>query len=117
MKKIEAVIRSEKFVMVKNALHQKGVDFFTYQEVKGVGHQQPVTESYRGVRYQVDSFDRIMMTIVVGEHKVDEIVNIIMGMSKTGEVGDGKILISDVEKMIRIRDGKVNEKALDVALI
>ncbi|MGK7394803.1 MAG: P-II family nitrogen regulator [Candidatus Cyclobacteriaceae bacterium M3_2C_046] len=117
MKKIEALIRKEKFEQVKDALHQQGLDFFTYHEVFGVGHQEPKKEQYRGTTYLVDAFKRIHITIVVGETKLDSILNIILDKAHTGQVGDGKILISDVEKMIRIRDGKTNEKALDLALI
>jgi nitrogen regulatory protein P-II 1 len=116
MKRIEAIIRSSRFEAVRNALHEQGVDFFTYNEVYGVGNQPGRREVYRGAEYQVDN-RRMQITIIVGASKLDQVLNLIMEEARTGEVGDGKIFVSDVEQMIRIRDGKVNEKALDVALI
>jgi len=117
MKKIEAIIRAEKFVRVKKALANQGVDFFTYQVVKGVGNQESVGANYRGASYKIDSFDRIQLSIVVGENKADKIVDIILKEANTGNIGDGKIFISEIDTMIRIRDGKVNEKAVEVALV
>lgn len=117
MKKIEAIIRMERFARVKSALAREGVDFFTYQVVKGVGNQEAVQQNYRGASYLQDSFDRIQLSIVVGANKSDKIVDIILKEANTGQVGDGKIFISDINTMIRIRDGKVNEKAVEVALV
>lgn len=117
MKKIEAIIRNERFTKVKNALAREGVDFFTYQIVKGVGNQESVKQNYRGASYLQDSFDRIQLSIVVGEKKADKVLDIILKEARTGKVGDGKIFISDVNTMIRIRDGKVNEKAVEMALV
>lgn len=117
MKKIEAIIRTERFTKVKNALAREGVDFFTYQVVKGVGNQEAIQQNYRGATYFQDSFDRIQLSIVVGDNKADKIVDMILKEANTGRVGDGKIFISDINTMIRIRDGKVNEKAVEVALI
>jgi len=116
MKRIEAIIRSSRFEQVREGLHQNGVDFFTYQEVKGVGHQASVTEKYRGAEHQVDH-KRMLITIIVGASKLDRVLNLILQDAQTGQIGDGKIFVSDVEKMVRIRDGKVDEKALDVALV
>lgn len=117
MKKIEAIIRTERFSKVKNALAREGVDFFTYQVVKGVGNQEAVEQSYRGASYLQDAFDRIHLSIVVGANKADNIVDIILKEANTGHVGDGKIFISEIDTMIRIRDGKVNEKAVEVVLV
>ena len=117
MKKIEAIIRVERFDRVKRALRHHDLDFFTYQEVKGVGNQDSVTESYRGTSYKVDAFDRIQLSIIVGDAKADKIIDIILKECSTGQVGDGKILVSDVNTMIRIRDGKVNEKAVEMSLV
>lgn len=117
MKKIEAVIRKEQFNKVKESLRQNGVDFFTFHEVYGVGNQPSKFESYRGTSYEVDAYKRIHLTIVVGREKLDTIVNLLLNEARTGEIGDGKILISDIEKIIRIRDGQLNEHSLDQALV
>jgi nitrogen regulatory protein P-II 1 len=117
MKKIEAIIRAEKFARLKKALANQNVDFFTYQVVKGVGNQEAIGANYRGASYLIDSFDRIQLSIVVGENKADKIVDIILKEAHTGKVGDGKIFISNIDTMIRIRDGKVNEKAVELALV
>jgi nitrogen regulatory protein P-II 1 len=111
MKKIEATIRSSKFDEVQEALHNIGVDYFTYMEVKGVGKQKSEV-FYRGAHYDMGSIPRIMLDIVVPEEKVDQVVECILKAAKTGEIGDGKIFIYDVEKVIRIRSGEVGKAAL-----
>ena len=112
MKKIEATIRSSKFDEVQEALHQIGVDYFTFIDVKGVGKQKSPGVFYRGSFYDQGSIPRIMLEIVVPEEKVDAIVDCIIKAAKTGEVGDGKIFIYDVEKVIRIRTGELGVAAL-----
>ena len=115
MKKIEAVIRTSKFEVVMNALHQKGLDHFTYADVKGVGNLQPETGYYRGVKFDAGSIARTLITIVAEADKTDEIVATILHVAQTGEVGDGKIFISDVEKMITIRNGKMTDRSFELA--
>jgi nitrogen regulatory protein P-II 1 len=111
MKKIEATIRSSKFDEVQEALHNIGVDYFTYMEVKGVGKQKSEV-FYRGAHYDMGSIPRIMLDIVVPEEKTDLVVECILKAAKTGDIGDGKIFIYDVEKVIRIRTGELGKAAL-----
>lgn len=111
MKKIEATIRSSQFDEVQEALHQIGVDYFTYLDVKGVGKQKSEV-FYRGAHYDMGSIPRIMLEIVVPGEKIDTIIDCIMKAAKTGEIGDGKIFVYDVEKAIRIRTGETGESAL-----
>ncbi|MFN6944200.1 MAG: P-II family nitrogen regulator [Cytophagaceae bacterium] len=112
MKKIEAIIRSSMFNSVKHALSAIGIDFFTFFDVKGVGNQKSERATYRGVEYDLGSIARTQLNIVVPDELVNEVVEAIMSNSRTGEIGDGKIFIYEVEKAIRIRDGKVDAAAL-----
>jgi nitrogen regulatory protein PII len=112
MKKIEAIIRTQMFNIVKKALHDINIDFFTFVDVKGVGNQKTETGTYRGVEYDLGSIARTQLTIVVPEGKHTEVVTVLLRYASTGEIGDGKIFVSDVEKVIRIRDGKVDAAAL-----
>ncbi|MCU0417248.1 MAG: P-II family nitrogen regulator [Cytophagaceae bacterium] len=111
MKKIEAVIRASKFFEVKEALKKMGILFFTYSDVKGVGNQAPEKAVYRGVEYDLGSIARIKMEIVVSE-KVDEVIKCIVETCKTGELGDGKIFVYDIEDCVRIRTGERGIPAL-----
>ena len=112
MKKIEATIRTSKFEEVQEALHIIGVDFFTYWEVKGVGKQKAFETVYRGTVYDKGSISRRMIEIVVHDNMVDAVTEAILKSAKTGEVGDGKIFISNVEKAIRIRSGEDGDGAI-----
>lgn len=112
MKKIEATIRSSKFEEVQEALHHAGIDYFTFMEVKGVGKQKSQEVFYRGSYYDVGSIGRIMLEIVVPEEKVETTVKSLLKAARTGDIGDGKIFIYDVEKVIRIRTGEMGEAAL-----
>ncbi len=111
MKKIEAIIRKSKFEDVKKALHAAEIDFFTFWDVTGVGKE---TEShvFRGAIIKANQIDRLMLSIVVRDHNVDRTVNAIMKAAYTGEIGDGKIFISDIEEVIRIRTGEKGPEAL-----
>ncbi len=118
MKKIEAIIRASKFYEVKDALHAVGVDFFTFVDVKGVGNQRNEKASYRGVEYDLGSIARTKLEIVVSsEDYLKAAVDAILKVAGTGQVGDGKIFISNVEQAYRIRDGKKDISAIDVPLI
>jgi nitrogen regulatory protein P-II 1 len=106
MKKIEAIIRSTKLEDVKTALHGVGVDYFTYVHVKDISLQKPRTEMYRGTEVEVDSLTRIALEILVSDKNLETVSNAIISAAKTGEVGDGKIIITPVEKAIRMRNGE-----------
>ena len=112
MKKIEATIRSSKFEEVKEALHGVDIDYFTFMEVKGVGKEKSPEGFYRGSYYDLGSIPRIMLEIVVPDHQAEAVVACLLDAAKTGEVGDGKIFIYDVEHVVRIRTGEANEAAL-----
>ncbi|MBX9852830.1 MAG: P-II family nitrogen regulator [Cytophagaceae bacterium] len=112
MKKIEAIIRTSHFIPVKEALHQCGIDFFTFEDVKGVGNQKTEKTVYRGQEYDLGSIARTKLTIVATEEKVEEIINSILTSARTGEIGDGKIFISNIDEVIRIRSGERNASAL-----
>lgn len=112
MKKIEAIIRTSHFYQVKEALHKSGIDFFTFEDVKGVGNQKSEKTTYRGTEYDLGSIARTKLTIITTPDKVDEIVNCVMSSARTGEIGDGKIFISTIDEAIRIRSGERNASAL-----
>jgi len=117
MKKIEAIIRTSKFYDVKDALHNVGIDFFTFVDVKGVGNQKSEKASYRGAEYDMGSIARTKLEIVVSsEGYLKTAVDAILSVANTGEIGDGKIFISNVEHAFRIRDGKKDVSAIDVPL-
>jgi nitrogen regulatory protein PII len=112
MKKIEAIIRTSHFNPVKESLHKCGIDFFTFEDVKGVGNQKTEKTVYRGHEYDLGSIARTKLTIVAPENKLEEIVNAILTSARTGEIGDGKIFISNIEQVIRIRSGERDSAAL-----
>jgi nitrogen regulatory protein P-II 1 len=112
MKKIEATIRSSKFEDVKEALHNVGVDFFTYIDVKGIGKQKTHEAIYRGSHYDVGSISRKKLEIVVPDNLADNVVSAIQSSAKTGEIGDGKIFVLSVEKAVRIRSGETGDGAI-----
>ncbi|MFN6946092.1 MAG: P-II family nitrogen regulator [Cytophagaceae bacterium] len=112
MKKIEAIIRSSHFNKVKEALHTIGIDFFTFEDVKGVGNQKSEKTIYRGHEYDLGSIARTKITIVTDSDKADEIINSIMSSARTGEIGDGKIFVSSIEQAFRIRSGEKDITAL-----
>ena len=106
MKKIEAVVRPEKFGDVKRALEEKGYIPMTVTGVRGRGEQRGIKLEYRGVTVDVDLLSKVKMEIVADDDDVDEIVGIILGAARTGEPGDGRIFIIPVERSIRIRTGE-----------
>ncbi len=106
MKKVEATIRSSKLEDVTNALHAVGVDFFTYVHVKDISKQKPKEEVYRGQVHEVKSLSRVMLEILISDASEEKTINAIVSAAKTGEVGDGKIFVSTVEKAVRIRSGQ-----------
>ncbi len=112
MKKIEAVIKPFKLDDVKEALNEIGITGMTVTEVKGYGRQQGHSELYRGAEYVVDFLPKVKVEVVVPADKVDEVVEAITQAARTGKIGDGKIFVMDVEKVVRIRTGEEDEEAL-----
>ena len=112
MKKIEAIIRPFRIDDVREALAEVGVKGMTLTEVKGYGRQKGHTELYRGSEYQIDFLPKIKLEVVVSDKIVDKVVDTIMNAAKTGQVGDGKIFVSPVEDVVRVRTGESGEDAL-----
>lgn len=112
MKKIEAIIKPFKMDDVREALGEIGVTGMTVSEVKGFGRQKGHTELYRGAEYMVDFLPKMKVEIVVAEENVERCVNAIIEAAQTGKIGDGKIFVTDVERVIRIRTGEENEAAV-----
>ena len=112
MKKIEAIIKPFKLEDVKDALVEQGIEGMTVSEVKGYGRQQGHSELYRGAEYVVDFLPKIKMEVVVSADQVDETIDTIVEAAKTGKIGDGKIFVSDIDKIIRIRTGETDDEAI-----
>ena len=112
MKKIEAIIKPFKLDEVREALSDVGVTGLTVTEVKGFGRQKGHTELYRGAEYVVDFLPKIKLEIVVAEASVDLAIEAIIKAARTGKIGDGKIFVSAVEQIVRIRTGETNEAAI-----
>lgn len=112
MKRVEAVIKPFKLEDVKEALGEAGISGMTVSDVKGYGRQQGHSELYRGAEYVVDFLPKIKIDLVVAQEQVDEVVKIISESARTGKIGDGKIFVSSVEKVVRIRTGEEDEEAI-----
>ncbi len=112
MKKIEAIIKPFKLDEVKEALQEVGVQGMTVSEVKGFGRQKGHTELYRGAEYVVDFLPKIKLEIIVKEAEVQKVVEAIQKAAKTGRIGDGKIFVTSVEDVIRIRTGETGQNAI-----
>jgi nitrogen regulatory protein P-II 1 len=112
MKKIEAVIRHIKLEDVKNALTEQGLQGMTITEVRGFGRQKGHTEMYRGTEYTVDFVPKVKIEVVVADGQLHNIVDTIMRVAQTGQIGDGKIFVIDLANTIRIRTGETGEDAL-----
>ncbi len=112
MKKIEAIIRPFKLDEVKEALVEEGVRGLTISEVRGYGRQKGHTETYRGSEYRIEFIPKIKIEVVVDDDKSDKVVDAILRTAKTGQVGDGKIFISEVQDVIRIRTEESGREAL-----
>ncbi|MDX9884849.1 P-II family nitrogen regulator [Thauera sp.] len=112
MKKIEAIIKPFKLDEVREALSEVGITGLTVTEVKGFGRQKGHTELYRGAEYVVDFLPKIKVEVVLGDDMVDQAVEAIVKAAHTGKIGDGKIFVSPVEQVIRIRTGETNESAI-----
>jgi nitrogen regulatory protein PII len=112
MKKIEAIIKPFKLEDVKSALAGLGIQGMTITEVKGFGRQKGHTEIYRGSEYVVDFLPKIKIEIILADSQVDAVVAAIVKSAKTGKIGDGKIFVSLVENVLRIRTGEIGEQAV-----
>ena len=112
MKKIEAIIKPFKLEEVKENLGSTGIHGLTVTEVKGFGRQKGHTELYRGAEYIVDFLPKVKIEIVVQDKDLDKAIDSILAAAKTGRIGDGKIFISDLEKVVRIRTGETDNKAV-----
>ncbi|MDD2465727.1 MAG: P-II family nitrogen regulator [Desulfobulbus sp.] len=112
MKKIEAIIKPFKLDEVKDALNGIGIKGMTVSEVKGYGRQKGHTEIYRGAEYVVDFIPKIRLDIIVQDELVDQVINVIVEKSRTGKIGDGKIFVTSVERVIRVRTGETGSEAI-----
>jgi nitrogen regulatory protein P-II 1 len=112
MKKIEAIIKPFKLDEVKEALQELGVQGMTVLEAKGYGRQKGHTELYRGAEYVVDFLPKIKVEVVIADDQVAKAVDAIQNAARTGRIGDGKIFISDISEVVRIRTGEVGAAAI-----
>ena len=112
MKKIDAVVKPFKLDEVREALSEIGVSGLTVTEVKGFGRQKGHTELYRGAEYVVDFLPKVKIEIVVADSMVEQVIESIVKAARTGKIGDGKIFVTTVEQVVRIRTGETDEAAI-----
>ena len=112
MKKIEAIIKPFKLDEVREALHEIGVTGLTVTEVKGFGRQKGHTELYRGAEYVVDFLPKVKIELVITASQVEAAIDTIIKVARTGKIGDGKIFVTSVEQVVRIRTGETDEAAI-----
>ncbi len=112
MKKVEAIIKPFKLDDVREALSAIGVTGMTTIEVKGFGRQKGHTELYRGAEYVVDFLPKVKVELVINEDQLDACIEAITGAARTGKIGDGKIFVSSIEKVVRIRTGEEDTAAI-----
>ena len=112
MKKVEAIIKPFKLDDVREALSEIGITGLTVVEVKGFGRQKGHTELYRGAEYVVDFLPKIKLELVVAEDDVNRCIEVITETARTGKIGDGKIFVTNVEKVVRIRTGETDNQAI-----
>jgi nitrogen regulatory protein P-II 1 len=112
MKKIEAIVRHHKLEEIKTALTKIGVQGMTVTEVRGFGRQKGHTETYRGAEYTIDFVPKIKVEVVVPEASARPVIDAILQTAKTGQIGDGKVFVSDLSQSIRIRTGESGDSAL-----
>jgi nitrogen regulatory protein P-II 1 len=112
MKKIEAIVKPFKLDEVREALSEVGITGLTVTEVKGFGRQKGHTELYRGAEYVVDFLPKVRIEVVLAEAMVERAIEAIIRAARTGKIGDGKIFVTDVEQVVRIRTGESGEDAI-----
>lgn len=112
MQKIEAVIRHFKLDAIKQALNERGVRGMTVTEVRGFGRQKGHTETYRGAEYAVDFIPKVKIEVVVANEDARAVIDTIVNTARTGQVGDGKIFVTDLADVVRIRTGETSEAAV-----
>ena len=112
MKKIEAIVRHHKVDEVKEALVGVGLQGMTITEVRGFGRQRGHTETYRGTEYTVDFVPKVKIEVIVGDELVDKAISVIVAAAKTGQVGDGKIFVTALADVIRVRTGETGAAAI-----
>ena len=112
MKKVEAIIRHFKLEDVKNALSEQGVTGMTITEVRGFGRQKGHTEMYRGTEYAVDFVPKVKVEVTVSDANLQKVVDTILRAAQTGQIGDGKIFVTELVEAVRIRTGETGEEAL-----
>jgi nitrogen regulatory protein P-II 1 len=112
MKKVEAIIKPFKLEDVREALSEVGITGMTATEVKGFGRQKGHTELYRGAEYVVDFLPKVKLEVVIGSDQVQACIDAITNAARTGKIGDGKIFVTSVEQVIRIRTGEEGEAAI-----
>ncbi len=112
MKKVDAIIKPFKLDDVREALSAVGITGMTATEVKGFGRQKGHTELYRGAEYVVDFLPKLKIEVVINEEQLDACIEAITNSARTGKIGDGKIFVSTVERVVRIRTGEENEAAI-----
>jgi len=112
MKKVDAIIKPFKLDDVREALSSVGISGMTATEVKGFGRQKGHTELYRGAEYVVDFLPKIKLEVVVNDDQLDACIEAITQAARTGKIGDGKIFVADVDRVVRIRTGEENESAI-----
>ncbi|MFM7843697.1 MAG: P-II family nitrogen regulator [Planctomycetota bacterium] len=112
MKKIEAIVRNHKVDDIKNALVKEGFLGMTITEVQGYGRQRGHKETYRGAEYQVDFVPKVKLEIAAKDNEVNRILDIIVSAARSGQIGDGKVFVTDLGMAVRIRTGETGEAAL-----
>jgi nitrogen regulatory protein P-II 1 len=112
VKKIEAVIRHFKLEEVKDALTEVGVQGMTVTEVRGFGRQKGQKEQYRGAEYTVDFLPKVKMEVVISDDQARQVIETLIRTARTGQIGDGKIFVTDLDEMVRIRTGESGSEAL-----
>ena len=112
MKKVEAIIKPFKLDDVRESLAEIGITGMTVLEVKGFGRQKGHTELYRGAEYMVDFLPKVKIELVIQDDLLDQAIDVIVETARTGKIGDVKIFVTDVERVIRIRTGEENEEAV-----
>lgn len=112
MKKIEAIVRHFKLEEVKDGLTEIGIQGMTVSEVRGFGRQKGHKEQYRGAEYTVDFLPKVKIETVVADDKAQEVIDKVIEKARTGQIGDGKVFVTDLDEMIRIRTGETGDAAV-----